>query len=199
MLDIKQRISEILAEIIPALDSGEIKQMLEYPPNDEMGDVALPCFKLSRILRKSPIQIAEELAGKIPADPKIAKVEAVSGYLNFFLDKEEFVRDVLSTALNKGNEYGSRDMGKGRNIVIDYSAPNIAKPFHVGHLRSTAIGNSLYRIFNFLGYNSIGINHLGDWGTQFGKLIVAYKNWGSKDSIENGSIKELMAIYVKFS
>ena len=198
MLDIKQRISEILAEIIPALDSGEIKQMLEYPPNDEMGDVALPCFKLSRILRKSPIQIAEELAGKIPADPKIAKVEAVSGYLNFFLDKEEFVRDVLSTALNKGNEYGSRDMGKGRNIVIDYSAPNIAKPFHVGHLRSTAIGNSLYRIFNFLGYNSIGINHLGDWGTQFGKLIVAYKNWGSKDSIENGGIKELMAIYVKF-
>ena len=104
----------------------------------------------------------------------------------------------MSTALNKGNEYGSRDMGKGRNIVIDYSAPNIAKPFHVGHLRSTAIGNSLYRIFNFLGYNSIGINHLGDWGTQFGKLIVAYKNWGSKDSIENGGIKELMAIYVKF-
>ena len=145
-------------------------------------------FKLSRILRKSPIQIAE--AGwKNSRRSKIAKVEAVSGYLNFFLDKEEFVRDVLSTALNKGNEYGSRDMGKGRNIVIDYSAPNIAKPFHVGHLRSTAIGNSLYRIFNFLGYNSIGINHLGDWGTQFGKLIVAYKNWGSKDSIEMAALK----------
>lgn len=198
MLDIKQIISDTLEKKIPTLKNEEIYRMLEYPPDDNMGDVALPCFKLSKVLRKSPTQIAEELVKDIPADPKIERVESVSGYLNFFLNREEFIKDVISTALNQQNRYGSRDLGKGKNIVIDYSAPNIAKPFHVGHLRSTVIGNSLYRIFQFLGYNSIGINHLGDWGTQFGKLIVAFKRWGSKKSIENGGIKELMDIYVKF-
>ena len=198
MLDIKQMISEILQEKIPSLNSEEIYNMLEYPPDDKMGDVALPCFKLSRILRKSPVQIAEELVKEIPANPRIEKVEAVSGYLNFFLNKQSFIEDVLSTVLKEQDRYGTSDIGKGKNIVIDYSAPNIAKPFHIGHLRSTAIGNSLYKIFKFLGYNPIGVNHLGDWGTQFGKLIVAYKKWGSKEAIETGGIKELMAIYVKF-
>ncbi|NLN42048.1 MAG: arginine--tRNA ligase [Clostridiales bacterium] len=198
MLDIKLMISDLLAKKIPSLNSEDIYNMLEYPPDDKMGDVALPCFKLSRILRKSPIQIAEELVEEIPTNPRIEKVEAVSGYLNFFLDKKTFIEDVLSTVLKKQDSYGARDIGKGKNIVIDYSAPNIAKPFHIGHLRSTAIGNSLYKIFKFLGYNPIGVNHLGDWGTQFGKLIVAYKKWGSKEAIEKGGIKELMAIYVKF-
>ncbi len=198
MLDIKQMISDNLEEIIPDLNNQEIYQMLEFPPDDKMGDLALPCFKLSRIFRKSPAQIAEELAKKIPENPKIEKVESLSGYLNFFLNRKEFIKDVVSMALRKGISYGSQDIGKGRNIVIDYSAPNIAKPFHIGHIRSTAIGNSLYRIFEFLGYNAIGINHLGDWGTQFGKLIVAYKRWGSKEAIENGGIKELMNLYVKF-
>lgn len=198
MLDIKQMISEILDEKVPSLNSEEIYNMLEYPPDDRMGDVALPCFKLSRILRKSPVQIAEELVKEIPAHPRIEKVEAVSGYLNFFLDKQSFVEDVLSTVLKEQDRYGARDIGKGKNIVIDYSAPNIAKPFHIGHLRSTVIGNSLYKIFKFLGYNPVGVNHLGDWGTQFGKLIVAYKKWGSKETIEKGGIKELLAIYVRF-
>ena len=198
MLDIKQMIASILEKEIPTLDDETIYNMLEYPPEDNMGDVALPCFKLSRILRKSPVQIAEELVNKIPSDPRIEKVESLSGYINFFLNRQEFIKEVVSTALRDKNKYGSRDIGKGKNIVIDYSAPNIAKPFHIGHLRSTAIGNSLYKIFEFLGYNSIGVNHLGDWGTQFGKLIVAYKRWGSKESIENGGIKELMDIYVKF-
>ncbi len=198
MLDIKQMIAEILEEKISSLSSEDIYNMLEYPPDDKMGDVALPCFKLSRILRKSPVQIAEELVNEIPANPRIEKVEAVSGYLNFFLDKVSFIEDVLSTVLKEQDRYGASNIGKGKNIVIDYSAPNIAKPFHIGHLRSTAIGNSLYKIFKFLGYNPVGVNHLGDWGTQFGKLIVAYKEWGSKEAIENGGIKELMAIYVKF-
>ena len=198
MLDIKQMIAEILEEKISSLSREDIYNMLEYPPDDKMGDVALPCFKLSRILRKSPVQIAEELVNEIPANPRIEKVEAVSGYLNFFLDKVSFIEDVLSTVLKEQDRYGASNIGKGKNIVIDYSAPNIAKPFHIGHLRSTAIGNSLYKIFKFLGYNPVGVNHLGDWGTQFGKLIVAYKEWGSKEAIENGGIKELMAIYVKF-
>ena len=198
MLDIKQMISDILEDKIPTLNNEEIYQMLEYPPDDQMGDVALPCFKLSRVLRKSPVQIAEELVKEIPANERIEKVESVSGYLNFFLNREMFIKDVVSTVLEQQDRYGSKDMGKGRNIVIDYSAPNIAKPFHIGHLRSTAIGNALYKIFAFLGYNPVGVNHLGDWGTQFGKLIVAFKRWGSKESIENGGIKELMAIYVKF-
>ncbi len=198
MLDIKQLISDILEDKIPNLNNQEIYQMLEYPPDDKMGDVALPCFKLSRVLRKSPVQIANELVSEIPANDKIQRVESVSGYLNFFLNREEFTREVVSTALKEQDTYGSQNIGKGKNIVIDYSAPNIAKPFHVGHLRSTVIGNSLYRIFEFLGYNCVGINHLGDWGTQFGKLIAAFKLWGSKESIEKGGIKELLAIYVKF-
>ena len=150
--------------------------MLEYPPDDKMGDVALPCFKLSRILRKSPVQIAEELVNEIPANPRIEKVEAVSGYLNFFLDKVSFIEDVLSTVLKEQDRYGASNIGKGKNIVIDYSAPNIAKPFHIGHLRSTAIGNSLYKIFKFLGYNPVGVNHLGDWEPSLVSLSLLIKN-----------------------
>lgn len=198
MLNIKEMISNILVQLVPGLSCDEINAMLEYPPDTTMGDVALPCFKLSKTLKKSPMQIAQDLAGKIPESPGIKKVDSLSGYLNFFLNREFFVDEVLKTALEKASDYGSTHIGHGRNIVIDYSAPNIAKPFHIGHLRSTAIGNSLYRIFKFLGYRPVGINHLGDWGTQFGKLIVAYKRWGSKKTIEEGGIKSLMEIYVKF-
>ena len=198
MIDIKQKVADILSEKIEGLSTEEIYELLEYPPNPDMGDVALPCFKLSRIFRKSPVQIAEDLMNNIQLPDSIEKAEAVSGYLNFFLNKSIFIREVLETIINKGDKYGSRDIGKGKNSVIDYSSPNIAKPFHIGHLRSTVIGNSLYKIFEFMGYNCIGINYLGDWGTQFGKLIVAYKKWGSKEAVENGQIKELMSLYVKF-
>jgi len=180
------------------LDIEQIYENLEYPPNAEMGDVALPCFKLSRILRKSPNQIAQELASSITPSQFIEKVEAVSGYLNFFINRPLFIEKVVDRIMVEQDKYGSSDIGKSRNIVIDYSAPNIAKPFHVGHLRSTVIGNSLRKIFEFMGYNCIGINYLGDWGTQFGKLITAYNLWGSKQAVEEKGIKELMRLYVKF-
>jgi arginyl-tRNA synthetase len=198
ILDVKQIISETLSQYLPQLDVKQIYEMLEYPPDPHMGDIALPCFKLSKILRKSPIEISEELAPNIPSSQYIEKVEAVSGYLNFFLHKPNFIKEVLSRVLREQNRYGSISIGKGKNIVIDFSAPNIAKPFHIGHLRSTVIGNSIYRIFEFMGFNCIGINHLGDWGTQFGKLIVAYYKWGSKDRVETHGIKELMDLYVKY-
>lgn len=198
MVDIKQKISEILNEIIESMDAGEIQAMLESPPNPDLGDFALPCFKLSKVLRKAPVQIAQELLDKLPKSEYIERAEAVSGYLNLFVNRPVFNKEVVGGILGEGEKFGSRDVGKGRNVVIDYSAPNIAKPFHIGHLRSTVIGNSIYRIFRFMGYNSVGVNHLGDWGTQFGKLIVAYKNWGSRDKVEQDQIKELLALYVKF-
>lgn len=198
MIDVKQIVTDILSKKIENLNAEEIYELLEYPPNPDMGDVALPCFKLSRIFRKSPVQIAEELMNNIELSDSIERVQAVSGYLNFFLNKSIFIQEVLKTIISQEDRYGSKDIGKGKNIVLDYSAPNIAKPFHVGHLRSTVIGNSLYKIFEFMGYNCIGINYLGDWGTQFGKLIVAYKKWGNKEAVEKGEIKELMSLYVKF-
>jgi arginyl-tRNA synthetase len=198
MFDIKHIIAKAIDEQLPQLSYEQIYEFLEYPPNPELGDIALPCFKLSKMLRKSPIQIAQELASNITSIELVEKVEPVSGYLNFFFHKPSFIRQILNHILNEGERYGSQPIGKGKNIVIDYSAPNIAKPFHVGHLRSTVIGNSLYKIFEFMGYNCIGINHLGDWGTQFGKLIVAYRLWGSKQEVETHGIKELMRLYVKF-
>lgn len=198
MLDIKRIVAKNISEQVSQLDIEQIYENLEYPPNAEMGDVGLPCFKLSRILRKSPNQIAQELASSITPSQFIEKVEAVSGYLNFFINRPLFIEKVVDRIMVEQDKYGSSDIGKSRNIVIDYSAPNIAKPFHVGHLRSTVIGNSLRKIFEFMGYNCIGINYLGDWGTQFGKLITAYNLWGSKQAVEEKGIKELMRLYVKF-
>ncbi len=198
MIDVKLEVSKALSNYIKDIEQEELYNMLEVPPNKDMGDLALPCFKLSKILRKSPVLIAQELASSIGEIKGIEKIEPLSGYLNFFLDKTLFISDTLSFVLSQKESYGSADIGKGKNVVIDYSAPNIAKPFHIGHLRSTVIGGSLYRIFKFLGYNPIGVNHLGDWGTQFGKLIVAFKKWGNEEKVKKGLIKELMALYVKF-
>jgi arginyl-tRNA synthetase len=198
MYNAKLVVSELLAPHIPELEPQQIVDMLEVPPNPEMGDLALPCFKLSKVLRKSPVQIAQGLSQAIPLNENISRIENQSGYLNFFLNQSHYIKQILSYILESGNKYGSSDIGQGRNIVIDYSSPNIAKPFHVGHLRSTSIGNSLYRIFEFMGYNSVGVNHIGDWGTQFGKLIAAYKHWGNEEAVKEGLIKELVALYVKF-
>ncbi|MFA6308579.1 MAG: arginine--tRNA ligase [Clostridia bacterium] len=198
MFDIKNIVAESLVGHIGDLNKQQIYEMLECPPNYEMGDVALPCFKLSKVMRQSPDNIAKNLAEKLPAITSVDKIEAVSGYLNFFLNKKEFTEKLLNTVLRGGEKFGSANIGNGKSIVIDFSAPNIAKPFHIGHLRSTVIGNSLYKIHRFMGYECIGVNHLGDWGTQFGKLIVAYKKWGDKSKIEKGQIKELMDLYVKF-
>jgi len=198
MLDIKEIVAKSVVDADNTLDITEIYDMLEYPPDPNMGDIALPCFKLSKKLKKAPAMIAQQFLSSFKSCEHISKVEALSGYLNFFLNKRRFIEEVLSAVLNCGSDYGKSGRGEGKTVVVDFSAPNIAKPFHVGHLRSTAIGNSLYRIHQFMGYKAVGINHLGDWGTQFGKLIVAYKKWGVKQEIENGGVKALMALYVKF-
>ncbi len=180
-----------------SLAKEEIVGMLEYPPDGTMGDLALPCFKLSRSLRRAPAEIASRLAEGI-SHPAFASVEAVGGYLNFKKDPAAFVARVVNTVLEKGDAYGAPDLGHGKTVVLDYSSPNVAKPFHIGHLGTTVIGHSLKLLHEFAGYRCVGINHLGDWGTQFGKLIVAYKKWGNREEIEKGEIDALVALYVKF-
>lgn len=189
---------EIAKSISKAADLSvdEIVGLIEIPPDKKMGDYAFPCFKLAKTLRKAPPLIAQEISEKIEKPDFISSVAVQGAYLNFFADKSYFVKEVLLKA--EAKDYGKSDKGNGKTIVIDYSSPNIAKPFHVGHLRSTVIGNALYKIYTALGYKCVGVNHLGDWGTQFGKLISAYKRWGSKEAVEKDGISELMRIYVKF-
>ncbi|MBQ7376777.1 MAG: arginine--tRNA ligase [Clostridia bacterium] len=203
MLILKEQTAKLISNAVPALfagatlDTAELAAMLEYPPDAAMGDLALPCFKLSRTLRRSPVQIAEALAGAISSD-SFSKIEAVNGYLNFYLDGKALAARVLSKIAEQGDSYGSPNCGGGKTVVLDYSSPNVAKPFHIGHLGTTVIGHSLKLLHSFAGYNCIGINHLGDWGTQFGKLIVAYRTWGNKEEVEKGEIDALVALYVKF-
>ena len=194
----KNRLIDILAENIPELSREEIEIAVEIPKKGNMGDYAFPCFRLAKVYRKAPNIIAEELKTKIDGNdyPFIDKVENVGGYLNFFMAQVEYAR-ILTETISKDN-FGGSDEGEGKTICIDYSSPNVAKNFHVGHLRTTIIGNSIYKIYSKLGYHVERINHLGDWGTQFGKLIVAYRNWGSKEEVEKNGINELMKIYVKF-
>ena len=180
-----------------ALSAEEVSSMLEYPPDTSMGDLALPCFKLSKTLRRSPVQIAAALAEAI-SSPDFASVEAVGGYLNFKKDAAAFASRIVSTVLSEGAAYGSPKNGEGKTVVLDYSSPNVAKPFHIGHLGTTVIGHSLKLLHEFAGYKCVGINHLGDWGTQFGKLIVAYRKWGSREEVEAKEIDELVRLYVKF-
>lgn len=175
-----------------------IQEMIEVPKETSMGDYAFPCFKLAKQLRKAPAIIAQEIAQQIETPSFISKVEAAGGYVNFFVDREIIAKETLKEALSAGENYGKSEMGKGKTVCIDFSSINIAKPFHIGHLSSTAIGNSLYKIYTFLGYKCVGINHLGDWGTQFGKLIVAYKKWGDREAIDKEGISALLKIYVKF-
>lgn len=179
------------------LELETIERLIEIPPKSEMGDYAFPCFSLAKTLRKAPNMIAEDILKNIDKEG-FEKVENLGPYLNFFVDKGVFIKNTIEEVLTEKDSYGASEAGKGKNITIDFSSPNIAKPFHVGHLFSTAIGNSLYRILSFEGYNCIGINHLGDWGTQFGKLICAYKRWCDKENLEKEPIKELLRIYVKF-
>lgn len=178
------------------LDKAMVSDILEIPPKADMGDFAFPCFQLAKTLRKAPPMIAADIAEKIGDVDILDKLEVKGAYLNFFIKKELFVKTMIENA--DVENFGSSDMGKGKTICIDYSSPNVAKNFHVGHLRTTIIGNSLYKIYSKLGYQVERINHLGDWGTQFGKLIVAYKAWGSKEAIEKDGVAELMRLYVKF-
>jgi len=196
-MDFQNKIAEVISNICE-IEVDEIVNIIEIPADSANGDFAFPCFKLAKIMHKSPNIIAKEIADKIIKPDFIEKVDVVNAYVNFYIEKAVYVKSVISEIINKGENYGTCNIGQNKNIVIDYSSPNIAKPFHVGHLRSTVIGNALYNIFEALGYNCIGINHLGDWGTQFGKLIVAYKRWGDKELVEKDDIKELSRIYVKF-
>ena len=198
MKDFKLELAKVLNDKVPSLSVEEICGMIEVPSNSDMGDYAFPCFKLAKELRKAPPIIAKEIAESLPEVEFISKVENVNAYINFFLDKTILVSDVITSVLKEKANYGMDHSKSKGNIVIDYSSPNIAKPFHVGHLRSTVIGHSLYRIFEALGYNCEGVNHLGDWGTQFGKLIVAYQNYSSKQEVEEKGISELLRIYVLF-
>lgn len=195
-MDYKRYISEKLK--IEGMSAEEIYGLIALPPTSDMGDYALPCFKLAKILRKSPVAIAETLKENFPIDEVISEVSAVNGYLNFKVDKTSLTRQVLDRIFSEGDAYGASDEGAGKTICIDYSSINIAKPFHIGHLSTTVLGGALYRIFNFLGYKAIGINHLGDYGTQFGKLISAYKRWGDRDTVEKGGIRALNELYVRF-
>ena len=195
-MDYKKIISERIKENVD-LDLKTIEELIEVPPRADMGDYAFPCFQLAKVFKKSPNAIAKDLSEKINKDG-FEKVENLGPYLNFFMDKSLFSKETIEKILSQGDKYGSSNDGQGRNITIDYSSPNIAKPFHVGHLFTTAIGNSLYKILNFEGYHSIGINHLGDWGTQFGKLISAYKRWSNDEALKKDPIKESLRIYVKF-
>ena len=186
-----------ISSLLAGVDENDVAALIEYPPDSEMGDISLPCFKLSKMLRKPPKAIADDLKERIQLEI-VDRLESVSGYLNFFLNKPLFASEMIKTILTRGEQYGASKVGDGKTILIDYSSPNIAKPFHIAHLRSTVIGNALYKIFSFQGYHCVGVNHLGDWGTQFGKLIVAYQLWGDVREVEHRGIDELLRLYVKF-
>lgn len=191
---------KLVAERIKAhvdLELEVIEKLIEIPPRPEMGDFAFPCFQLSKTMRKAPNMIATELASQIDKEG-LEKIENLGPYLNFFVDKVAFSKNIIEKVLLEKDSYGASNDGAGENVVVEYSSPNIAKPFHVGHLFTTAIGHSLYKMLNFEGYNPIRINHLGDWGTQFGKLISAYKKWVDEEALEKEPISELLRIYVKF-
>ena len=196
-MDYRMKLACALAEQT-GLAQEELAGYLEIPPNPELGDYAFPCFRLAKTLRKAPPAIAADLAARLKLPAGIARAEAAGGYLNFFADKAGYAADVLKRVLTERERYGASDQGGGKNVCVEFSSINIAKPFHIGHLPSTAIGNSLNRIYQFLGYHTIAINHLGDWGTQFGKMIVAYKKWGEGRPIEESSVRELVKLYVRF-
>ena len=200
-MEYKQAISKYLSPYLPEIPSDEIANAIEQPPNAQMGHFAYPCFKLAKALRKAPPVIAAELSAKIKDNPLpswLQSVESAGGYINFYLDRPSFAEQVLETVGKKGQNYGGSNIGADKVVLIDYSSPNIAKQFHVGHLGTTVIGRALYNIFSYQGYKVIGINYLGDWGTSFGKLLTAYLKWGNKEEIEKTGIEGLTQLYVRF-
>ena len=198
MINFKNIIANAISKVVN-INETEIEMSIEKPKGSENGDYAFPCFRLAKELHKAPQMIANDIKENIKVDEnQITKIEVVGGYLNFFINKEILVEEVLNE-MSEDKEYGKSTIGNGKNIVIDYSAPNIAKPFHIGHLRSTVIGAALYKIYKYLGYNVTGINHLGDYGTQFGKLIEGYKLWGNEYNIEENPIDELTKIYIRIN
>lgn len=202
MIDYKQKTAELILEKSPSL-AGElsvtdIAQAIEVPSDKKMGDYAFPCFRLAKVLRKAPPLIAQDIAAAIADDPMFEKVEQVNAYVNMFISKAAFLEEMLKVSVAAGEEFGRSNTGGGKPVIVEYSSPNIAKPFHIGHLRSTGIGNAIYRIYDAMGYDVIRINHLGDYGTQFGKMIVAYRKWGNEEDVRRSPIKTLLDYYTKF-
>lgn len=197
-MDFKNEIAVILDNQLDNLSMEDILSLLEIPPNVDMGDYAFPCFRLAKEFRKAPNQIAQELAEKLEKPEFVGDIKNLGGYVNFFLNKDVWVRDVIGKCITQGEDFGKTGYGQNRTTIIEYSSPNIAKPFHIGHIRTTVIGHSLHRLYKFMGFNTIAINHLGDYGTQFGKLIVAYKAWGNREIIEKDPINELLKLYIEF-
>ncbi|WFA09874.1 arginine--tRNA ligase [Tissierella sp. Yu-01] len=199
MIIFKDEVVKLLKNQIDFLKEEDISALVEVPPSYDMGDYAFPTFRLAKEFKKSPNIIAEELANKFSEDENFEKVENAGPYVNFFINKSKLIESVLREIKDKNGDYGSSDMGQDKTVIVEFSSPNIAKPFHIGHIRTTVIGNSLNRIYKFLGYNTIAINHLGDYGTQFGMLISAYKKWGDREVIESNPIQELLKLYVRFN
>ena len=198
MINYKKIIAEEISKAID-LNSNEIQSYIEVPKETKNGDYSFPCFRLAKQLKKAPQVIAPEIKEKIKIDENIvSKIDVLGGYLNFYINKQNLAQNVLGE-ISEQQEYGKSELGKNKNIVIDYSAPNIAKPFHIGHLRSTVIGAALYNIYKYLGYKVTGINHIGDYGTQFGKLIEGYKLWGKEYDIDKDPINELTKIYIRIN
>lgn len=198
MIDFKEKIAVLLSEVLEGLSLQEIKEMLEIPTDSKLGDYAFPCFRLAKTLRKAPPLIAAELAEKLAGQELFDRVESVNAYLNLFLSRKQFMKEVLVGVAKEKENYGRSDLGQKKKVLVEFSSPNIAKPFHIGHIRSTVIGNSIYKIHDFLGYDAVRINHLGDYGTQFGKMIVAYRRWGNEADVIKEPIKTLLGYYVKF-
>lgn len=201
MINYKKHIAELVWKALnqpDAISLKEVENAVTVTADDSFGDYAFPCFFLAKTLRKSPVAIATQLAEAIKPDDALFEVQSVNGYLNFFVDRKRFVTEALSDVLSAQLNYGNDNVGNGKTVCIDYSSVNICKSFHIGHLSTTALGSSLYKIYKALGYNVVGINHLGDYGTQFGKMIVAYKLWGNKKAVEEKGVAELQRIYVKF-
>lgn len=198
MINYKELIAEAISTVVESLSKDEIAGMIEIPIDEKMGDFAFPCFRLAKELRKAPPMIAKDIAAKLADNKIFAKVEAVNAYVNMFLSREEFIYEVIKEVVSTQENFGRSDEGEGKKVIVEYSSPNIAKPFHIGHIRSTVIGNSIYKIYDFLGYDTERINHLGDYGTQFGKMIVSYRRWGNKEDVIKEPIKTLLNYYVKF-
>ena len=198
MIDYKDIIAELITQSGEGLEKEQVKAMIEVPVDEKMGDYAFPCFKLAKTLRKAPPLIAKDIAAKIEGMPIFDKVEQVNAYVNMFISREDFVSSVIKEAVSEEENYGRNTMGQGKKVIVEYSSPNIAKPFHIGHIRSTVIGNSIYKIYDFLGYDTVRINHLGDYGTQFGKMICAYRHWGNREDVTKDPIKTLLGYYTRF-
>lgn len=199
MIDFKKEVVNCIYEAENSLPKDEIEALIEVPPSYDMGDYAFACFRLAKVFRKAPNMIAEELTEKIQGGEYFNKIENVGPYINFFINKEKLTETVLNSIVEREENFGSSNIGKGRKVLVEFSSPNIAKPFHIGHIRTTVIGNSLYKIYKFQGFDTEALNHLGDYGTQFGMLIAAYKKWGDKPTIEKDPINELLKLYVKFN